>query len=57
MMEERYHHGDLRQALLTLAKQQLTSQGIESLSLRAISREAGVSHAAIFPIKRPWWRP
>jgi len=48
MMEERYHHGDLRQALLTLAKQQLTSQGIESLSLRAISREAGVSHAAAY---------
>ncbi|XSG76209.1 TetR/AcrR family transcriptional regulator [Herpetosiphon llansteffanensis] len=48
MIEERYHHGDLRQALLAIAKQQLTSHGFEALSLRAISREAGVSHAAAY---------
>jgi AcrR family transcriptional regulator len=41
-----YHHGDLRAALLRHAVQILAVQGSHELSLRALAREAGVSHAA-----------
>lgn len=41
-----YHHGDLRNALLEGALELLESGGPESLSLRAVARAAGVSHAA-----------
>src|SRR5215813_707117 len=41
-----YHHGDLRAALLREAEAILESDGIPSLTLRSISRRAGVSHAA-----------
>jgi len=41
-----YHHGDLRNALLNSARSILESEGLESLSLRAVARGAGVSHAA-----------
>lgn len=41
-----YHHGNLREALLAEAERRLESDGIPSLSLRAISRAAGVSHTA-----------
>jgi AcrR family transcriptional regulator len=41
-----YHHGDLRNALLDSARAILENQGLESLSLRAVARGAGVSHAA-----------
>jgi AcrR family transcriptional regulator len=45
--EERpYHHGSLRDALLSVAEQTLREQGQDELSLRELAREIGVSHAA-----------
>lgn len=41
-----YHHGDLREALLTAAEQLLHEEGLQGLTLRACARRAGVSHAA-----------
>ncbi len=41
-----YHHGQLRQALLDAALQLITQHGIDSLTLREVARQAGVSHAA-----------
>jgi AcrR family transcriptional regulator len=41
-----YHHGDLHEALLKAAKQVAEREGINGLTLRAVAREAGVSHAA-----------
>ena len=41
-----YHHGDLREALLTAAETVLRRDGLLALTLRATAREAGVSHAA-----------
>lgn len=43
---ERYHHGNLRQALLTAAEELLVEGGIEALSWREIARRAGVSPGA-----------
>lgn len=45
-MTTAYHHGNLREALMTRAVQVLNTAGIEQLSLRALARELGVSHAA-----------
>lgn len=44
--ENSYHHGDLRKALLFAAKKKLRKTGIGSLSLRALSRDIGVSAMA-----------
>ena len=41
-----YHHGDLREALLEAAERVLERDGLAGLTLRAVAREAGVSHAA-----------
>jgi AcrR family transcriptional regulator len=41
-----YHHGDLREALLTAAETLLEEAGVQGLTLRACARRAGVSHAA-----------
>jgi AcrR family transcriptional regulator len=41
-----YHHGDLHEALLRAAEQVLERDGLAGLTLRAVAREAGVSHAA-----------
>lgn len=41
-----YHHGNLRQALLELAREKIEKDGPESLSLRALAQEAGVSTMA-----------
>lgn len=42
----RYHHGDLRAALLARAEQTLRERGPGDLSLRELARDLGVSHAA-----------
>lgn len=42
----RYHHGDLRAALLRAAETELEENGIEAFSLRKVAKRAGVSHAA-----------
>ena len=41
-----YHHGDLRQALISAAVELLSAEGINDLSLRQVARRVGVSHAA-----------
>lgn len=41
-----YHHGDLRQALLSAAREALELHGPASLSLRDLARQLGVSHNA-----------
>jgi AcrR family transcriptional regulator len=41
-----YHHGDLRNALLDAARALLEEGPLADLSLRAVARRAGVSHAA-----------
>ncbi len=41
-----YHHGDLHGALLQAAERVLERDGLAGLTLRAVAREAGVSHAA-----------
>src|SRR5207237_1966266 len=44
--ETPYHHGDLHDALLQAAEKVLERDGLPGLTLRAVAREAGVSHAA-----------
>lgn len=44
--ERRYHHGDLRGTLLRAAAAEIERAGVGALSLRALARAAGVSHAA-----------
>src|SRR6266702_547309 len=44
--ETPYHHGALREALLQAAERVLERAGLAGLPLRAVAREAGVSHAA-----------
>src|SRR5689334_8044776 len=44
--ETPYHHGALRDALLQAAERVLERDGLAGLTLRAVAREAGVSHAA-----------
>src|SRR5258705_3982756 len=44
--ETPYHHGALHDALLQAAERVLERDGIAGLTLRAVAREAGVSHAA-----------
>jgi AcrR family transcriptional regulator len=41
-----YHHGDLRRTLLDFAFAHVERNGVDTLSLREVAREAGVSHAA-----------
>ncbi|RRR97535.1 TetR/AcrR family transcriptional regulator [Glycomyces terrestris] len=45
-MTDRYHHGDLRRALIEAAVEALGETGPSALSLRAVAKRAGVSHAA-----------
>jgi AcrR family transcriptional regulator len=41
-----YHHGDLRQALIDGAIAIITARDVDSVSLREVARQAGVSHTA-----------
>jgi AcrR family transcriptional regulator len=43
---ERYHHGDLRHALLDAARVLAAEVGVDGFTLREVARRAGVSHAA-----------
>jgi AcrR family transcriptional regulator len=44
--DRRYHHGNLRTALLAEAERSVREHGVEQLSLRELARQVGVSHAA-----------
>ena len=44
--KENYHHGDLRNALIQTAIALLPQYGVAGLSMRAVAKAAGVSHAA-----------
>src|ERR1700678_4054323 len=44
--ERPYHHGDLRNGLLDAARAILEESSLSALTLRAVARRAGVSHAA-----------
>jgi AcrR family transcriptional regulator len=41
-----YHHGDLRESLVTAAVELLEEKGLQGFTLRQCARRAGVSHAA-----------
>ena len=45
-MPSRYHHGDLRAALIARATQVVAAGGVDALSLRELARDLGVSHGA-----------
>jgi AcrR family transcriptional regulator len=45
-IQRSYHHGDLRNGLLEAARGILEEQSLGALTLRAVARRAGVSHAA-----------
>lgn len=46
MTRARYHHGDLRAAILAEAARLVADRGADGVSLRELARAAGVSHAA-----------
>lgn len=46
VMENNYHHGDLKNALIAAGLALLASEGVDRLTLRAVARRAGVSHTA-----------
>ena len=43
---DRYHHGDLRSALVATALRIVAEDGVDALTLRDLARRLGVSHAA-----------
>jgi AcrR family transcriptional regulator len=44
--KESYHHGNLRAALVSAALALLDEEGVEAVTIRAVARRAGVTHAA-----------
>src|SRR2546428_6145632 len=48
MAKERYHHGDLREALLDAAEALVRERGAEGWSLREASTRVGVSPSAAY---------
>jgi AcrR family transcriptional regulator len=46
MSRDTYHHGDLKAEILAKAANLVAERGADGISLRELSREAGVSHAA-----------
>jgi len=46
MSSKNYHHGDLKNALISAGVEILTKDGISGLSLRKVALQAGVSHSA-----------
>jgi AcrR family transcriptional regulator len=41
-----YHHGGLREAIIDAAAEAIEREGVAALSLRALARQVGVTHAA-----------
>ncbi len=48
LQKRKYHHGNLRQALLSAASHTLEQEGLDSLSLRGLAKQAGVSPTAVY---------
>jgi AcrR family transcriptional regulator len=46
MPTKKYHHGDLKNALIKAGVEILSKEGVEGLSLRKVAKRAGVSHSA-----------
>jgi AcrR family transcriptional regulator len=46
MTKSKYHHGDLKNALIAAGIDILASEGVHAFSLRAVAQRVGVSHAA-----------
>jgi AcrR family transcriptional regulator len=46
MTLDTYHHGNLKEALISAGLEILSKKGIESLSLRNVAKQIGVSHTA-----------
>jgi AcrR family transcriptional regulator len=46
MPRKKYHHGDLKNALILAGIDILSKEGLAGLSLRKVAKKAGVSHAA-----------
>jgi AcrR family transcriptional regulator len=46
MTKDSYHHGDLKNALITAGIEILAETGVQGLSLRKVAAKVGVSHAA-----------
>ena len=44
--KSKYHHGDLKNALIKAGIEILNTEGIHALTLRKVAQKAGVSHAA-----------
>jgi AcrR family transcriptional regulator len=44
----RYHHGDLRRALIDQALRTIDKEGVEGLTLRAVGESLGVSRTALY---------
>ena len=45
-MLDKYHHGDLRAAVLAAAAEVIARDGVDQLNLRSLTAEIGVSHTA-----------
>lgn len=46
MPSKKYHHGDLKNALINAGVEILAKEGVDGLSLRKVAQRAGVSHSA-----------
>ena len=47
-IKTKYHHGDLRKSLISIASDMVIEAGIESLSLRKLAEKIGVSRTAAY---------
>jgi len=45
---DRYHHGDLRRALIAAALHVVEREGLAGLTLRRVASDVGVTHAAVY---------
>src|SRR5712691_13247353 len=45
---DRYHHGDLRRALVQEAVHTIQAKGVDGVTLRAVGQKLGVSRTALY---------